>query len=101
MLDDFERALSAVPSEGEGKEREWVEGLLLIERKLRWLVEAEGVKKIEAEGAEFNPWMHEAVGHEASPELEDGRILHVVRPGYRLGDSVIRPAQVIVARKTS
>ncbi|MBI4493297.1 MAG: nucleotide exchange factor GrpE [Chloroflexi bacterium] len=98
ILDDFERALAAVPAEG--KERDWVAGLLLIERKLRGLLEAEGVRKIEAEGAEFNPWLHEAVGYERSPELEDGRILHVVRPGYRVGDTVIRPAQVIVARKS-
>ena len=99
IVDDFERALAMAPRD-DGQERQWVEGLLLIEKKLRAWLESEGVQRIPAEQAEFNPWLHEAVDYEASPELEAGRILHVVRPGYRMGDTVIRPAQVIVARRS-
>lgn len=98
ILDDLERAIAAVPADAQ--RHEWMAGFLLIERKLRGLLAAEGVEKIPAERAYFNPWLHEAIGYESSPELEDGRVLHVVRPGYSLGDSVIRPAQVIVARKS-
>ncbi len=97
ILDDFQRAIQSPPTDP--SVRDWVQGVLLIERKLRAVLEAEGLQKIAAEGGQFNPWEHEAVGYQASPELEDGRILAVVRDGYRLGDRVIRPAQVIVARR--
>jgi molecular chaperone GrpE len=98
VLDDFERGLATAPPEHQ--QNEWMAGILLIERKLRSLLSSEGVERIPSEKAMFNPWLHEAVGYESSPELEDGRVLHVVRPGYSMGDSVIRPAQVIVARRT-
>ena len=97
VLDDFQRAVQAPPSDS--SVRDWVQGVLLIERKLRAIVEAEGLQRIEAEGAEFNPWEHEAVSYQASPELEDGKILFVFREGYRLGERVIRPAQVVVAKR--
>jgi molecular chaperone GrpE len=98
VLDDFQRAVQSPPTEGAA--RDWAQGVLLIERKLRAILEAEGVQRIEAEGAEFNPWEHEAISYQASPELEDGRILAVVRDGYRVGDRVIRPAQVVVAKRS-
>jgi molecular chaperone GrpE len=52
-----------------------------------------GVKPIEAEGKRFDPSEHEAVGRQTGDE---GKVLHVVQQGYRLGDRVIRPAMVIV-----
>lgn len=97
VLDDFQRAVAAVPPDLQGND--WVEGVLLIERKLRAILEGEGLRRIEALGKEFNPWEHEAVLQQTSPELEEGRILAVLREGYRLGDRVIRPAQVVVAHK--
>src|SRR3954447_23107885 len=97
VLDDFQRATQSPPQESGA--REWAEGVLLIERKLRALLESEGVQKLEADGKEFNPWEMEAISYQASPELEDGVVLAVVREGYKLGDKVIRPAQVVVARK--
>jgi molecular chaperone GrpE len=97
VLDDFQRAVQEPPVDGPA--RDWAQGVLLIERKLRALLEGEGLQRIEAEGAEFNPWLHEAVSYQTSPELDDGRILHVAREGYRLGDRVIRPAQVVVAKR--
>jgi molecular chaperone GrpE len=99
VLDDFQRAVQSPPTDGAAAD--WAQGVLLIERKLRSVLEAEGIQRIEAEGQEFNPWEHEAVNYQASPELEDGRILAVVREGYRMGDKVIRPAQVVVARRSS
>ena len=69
------------------------------EQAIRGLLEAEGVEKIHALGALFNPWEHQALQHQTSPELDDQRILAVLRDGYRLGDRVIRPAQVVVARR--
>ncbi len=96
-LDDFRRALEGAPHSGPASE--WAQGVMLIDRKLRGILESEGLQRIEAEGAEFNPWEHEAISHQASPELEDGRVLFVVRDGYRLGERVIRPAQVVVSRR--
>jgi molecular chaperone GrpE len=98
ILDDLQRAL-AVPADRRASQ-DWERGIELIEQKLRDLLNREGLQQIEAHGATFNPWEHEAVQYEASPELEDQRVLEVVREGYRMGDRVIRPAQVVVARRT-
>ena len=95
ILDDFERALaSASPQD---LEPAWAKGVQLIERNLRSLLAAEGVHRIEAQGVPFNPWEHEAIAYQPSAEAEEGTVVQVVRPGYRKGDRVIRPAQVIVA----
>jgi molecular chaperone GrpE len=95
ILDDFERALAnAAP---EDLESNWGKGMLLVERNLRGLLAAEDVVRIEAEGAEFDPRQHEAVARQPSADMREGHVLHVIRSGYRKGDRVIRPAQVVVA----
>jgi len=96
VLDDFERALQAAPPEHAGQP--WVEGLALIERKLRSALEAHGVTPVEALGKPFDPWEHEAVLYEESPAHEEGQVIAVLRPGYKLQGKVIRPAQVKVAK---
>jgi len=92
VLDDLERALQNRP---EGNT--WADGIELIQRKLRALLEAEGIQRIEAEGAMFDPNLHEAVAQEAVDGTESGRIVAVMQQGYMLGERVIRPAQVRVA----
>jgi molecular chaperone GrpE len=95
ILDDFERALAnAAP---EDLESNWGKGMLLVERNLRGLLAAEDIVRIEAEGAEFDPRQHEAVARQPSADMREGHVLHVIRSGYRKGDRVIRPAQVVVA----
>jgi molecular chaperone GrpE len=97
VLDDFERALNnASPAELESI---WGQGVQLVERNLRGLLASEGVERIEAEGAEFDPRLHEALGSQPSSEAPEGHVLHVVRQGYRRADRVLRPAQVIVTRR--
>jgi molecular chaperone GrpE len=96
VLDDFVRAMAALPPERH--EEDWVQGLQLIERKLRSTLEALGVERIEAEGQQFDPWEHEAVLHEVRDNVEPGTVAQVARPGYRLGSKVLRPAQVVVAK---
>lgn len=96
VLDDFERALQAIPPEYAGQP--WVEGMSLIERKLRSALEAQGLTPIEALGKPFDPWEHEAVLHEENPRHEEGQVTGVVRPGYKLQGKVVRPAQVKVAK---
>jgi len=97
ILDDFERALAnATPADVESS---WGRGVQLVERNLRGLLAAEDVQRIPAEGAEFDPREHEALGRQPSPDVPEGHVLHVVRQGYKKGDRVIRPAQVIIASR--
>jgi molecular chaperone GrpE len=93
ILDDLERALQNRPEEDA-----WASGIELIQRKLQSILETEGVKRIEAEGAEFDPNFHEAISYEAADRTESGRVIAVVQNGYMLGDYVVRPAMVRVAR---
>ncbi len=81
-----------------GEAAAWANGIELIVRKLQAILEAEGVRRIPAETEEFNPTRHEAITHEDSPDHKSGEIIEVVQQGYTLGDRVLRPALVRVAR---
>jgi molecular chaperone GrpE len=93
ILDDLERALSTRPAD-----LAWVDGIELIYRKLQSILEAEGLKRIDAEGKMFDPNFHEAIIQESCDGYESGQVIAVVQNGYTLGDRVIRPAQVRVAQ---
>ncbi|TMB48903.1 MAG: nucleotide exchange factor GrpE, partial [Chloroflexi bacterium] len=75
----------------------WVDGIRLVERKLRTVLEGEGVTPIEAVGQPFDPNLHEAVVHEETSDYPDNLVIDEVQRGYRLGDRVLRPALVRVA----
>ena len=94
VLDDFDRALQNVPA---ATHEGWVDGVRLVERKLRSLLEAEGVTQIEALGTQFDPNQHEAVVHEETADHPDNQVIGELQRGYRLHDRVIRPALVRVA----
>lgn len=96
VLDDLERALKNRPQGGEAAA--WANGIELIFRKLQGILEAEGVQPIPAEGAQFDPNIHEAISHETSDGHESGQVIEVIQQGYTLGDRVLRPALVRVAR---
>jgi molecular chaperone GrpE len=97
ILDDLERALQDRPTEGEAAP--WASGIDLIQRKLMSVLDAEGVRPIiPAEAEAFDPNVHEAVSHEASPDHTAGQIIGVIHQGYRIGERVIRPALVRVAK---
>jgi len=93
VLDDLERALAACPAD-----LAWVDGIELICRKLQGILEAEGLNRIETEGQIFDPHFHEAISQEPSEDHASGQIIAVVQNGYMLGDRVIRPALVRVAK---
>jgi molecular chaperone GrpE len=93
VLDDLERSL-AHRSEGDS----WADGVELVARKFQSVLEAEGVKRIEAAGQEFDPNFHEAISSEPNDEVESGHIIEVVQNGYMSGERVIRPAMVRVAQ---
>jgi molecular chaperone GrpE len=94
VLDDFDRALENVPPEAHDA---WIEGVKLVERKLRGVLESEGVTQIEAVGLPFDPNLHEAVAHEETTAHADNEVIGEVQRGYRLHDRVIRPSLVRVA----
>jgi molecular chaperone GrpE len=91
VLDDLERALSSVSAKLAGLT--WVDGIRLIHRKLKAVLEAQGLSEIHAEGQDFDPNLHEAVLHE---EGEEGKVTAELQKGYKLYDRVIRPAMVAV-----
>ena len=96
ILDDMDRAIGALPDEGASQE--WATGLRLIQRKLQSLLESEGATPIPTEGQKFDPQLHHAVSHEEQPGLTEGDIISEVGRGYKLGDRVLRPALVRVAK---
>ncbi|MGH2620203.1 MAG: nucleotide exchange factor GrpE [Anaerolineales bacterium] len=96
VLDDLERALKDRPADGDAAS--WAEGIELIYRKLSALFIAEGVEEILAEGTSFDPVLHEALSHEESDGHAEGQVIEVVQRGYRMGDRVLRPALVRVAK---
>jgi molecular chaperone GrpE len=98
VVDDFDRALAQMPKELE--HLGWIEGLWLVERKLRQLLESEGVTPIEAQGKPFDPREHEAVVHEETTAAPDDTVIGELQRGYRIRDRVLRPALVAVAKNT-
>ncbi len=98
IADDLERALKSKNRPAEGDGATWAEGIDLIHRKMLAAFEADGIKMIDTSGKLFDPNMHEAISHEDSPNHASGQIIEVVQPGYMLGERVIRPARVRVAR---
>ncbi len=100
LADDFDLAIEARPPQIAGDP--WVEGVAAIDRKLRALLESEGVKQIDATpGTPFDPREHEAIATVPSTEHREGEIVEEIRRGYRLRDRVVRPALVAVAAPTN
>ena len=96
IADDFDLAIENRPPELAG--HAWVEGVTAIDRKLRALLESEGVRAVEAEpGKPFDPREHEAIVTVPGTQRPEGEIVDVIRRGYKLRDRILRPALVAVA----
>ncbi len=95
IVDDLERALKAEPGEAVERYRRGVE---LIHQHLLDLLRKRGVRPIEAVGADFDPHFHQAVIHEAVQGARDGEVIEEFRRGYMLGDRLLRPSMVKVAK---
>ena len=96
IADDFDLAIENRPPELAG--HAWVDGVTAIDRKLRALLESEGVRPVDAEpGKPFDPREHEAIATVPGTGRPEGEIVDVVRRGYKLRDRVLRPALVAVA----
>jgi molecular chaperone GrpE len=96
VLDGYDRALATVPEDLKGQP--WVEGMWLVERKLRSVLDSEGLEVIDSLGKPFDPYLHQAVAYVESDEPE-GTVIEEHQKAYRLHDRVIRPALVTVAKK--
>ena len=95
VVDDFDRALTVEA----GPEAEaYRKGVELIHAKFHDLLKRRGVTPIDALGADFDPNFHQAVMHESSPDHRDGEVIGELRKGYMLGDRLLRPAMVKVAK---
>ena len=91
VLDDFERAIGSLPDDL--KKNPWSEGIRLVEKKLRTILETQGLSPIKAVGEPFDPRFHEAVRQEKGKE---GIIVEEMERGYRFQEKVIRPSKVVV-----
>jgi len=96
IVDDFDRAIANMPPELHSLG--WAQGIVAIDRKLRLLLESEGLTPIEALGQPFDPHLHEAVVQEERPNTREGTITAELQRGYRIRDRVLRPAMVAVAK---
>ncbi|HLJ36161.1 MAG TPA: nucleotide exchange factor GrpE [Ktedonobacteraceae bacterium] len=95
VLDDLGRALRSAPPEL--STTPWVQGLILVSKRLITTLEQLDVRQIGKPGDPFDPRWHEAVTLETRSDVPEGTILTVTQPGYALGERVLRPAQVIVS----
>jgi len=101
VLDNLKRALdaeSSVESSESDEFRHFLSGVDLIYKQLNGVLDALGVKPIAAVGEPFNPHVHEAVVTEATDDFEPDTVMQEIVAGYRLGDKLIRPALVKVAK---
>ena len=96
LLDDLERALKA--DTGTEATEGYRKGVELIHRQLLDILRKRGVRPIEALGADFDPYYHQAVAHEAAEGRREGEIIEEFRRGYMLGDRLLRPSMVKVAK---
>jgi molecular chaperone GrpE len=94
--DDLELAIKNMPDHV--KSDAWVNGIMLIYQKLSNLLNGEGMQPIPTENCAFDPALHEAISSEEDKGFESGKIIDVVQKGYTIGDRVIRPARVRVAK---
>ena len=95
IVDDFDRALAA---EAPPEAKAFKAGLELIHRQLAELLKKRGVSTVEALGADFDPHVHQAVAYEEVPGAREGEVVGVMAKGYKLGEKLLRPALVKVAK---
>src|ERR1700761_3372186 len=100
--DSLSRAMLVLPAEtrdtADGPLKSLIEGIDLTEREMQRLLAVHGVKPIEAEGQKFDPHKHQAMFEVPDPSKPEGTVVQVVQTGYAIGDRVLRPAMVGIAK---
>ena len=97
ILDSLDLALTSTKDE-KNEHKSIREGVELIHKQFREVLEKEGIRKLEVQGQKFDPNLHYAVEYQESDKHEDNEIIKEIRPGYLLYERVIRPAMVVVAK---
>jgi len=95
-VDNLDRAVDAIAANGGGGD-ELASGIKLVHAEVIAALNRAGVERFSPEGERFDPERHEAVAQLQVQGAESGTVVEVYQRGYRLGDSVIRPARVVVA----
>ena len=95
IIDDFDRAFESLPEAL--ADDPWIDGVAMIQRKFAGVLEQYQVEAVDPTGAPFDPNLHQAIGAEASDEVESGHVIETLQKGYRAGDTVLRLALVKVA----
>jgi molecular chaperone GrpE len=102
VADNLNRALAAFPPEARAKADDSVKAVLdgveATARELNAALSRHGVKPIEAQGQRFDPHLHQAIAEVPAPDAQPGTVVNVVQPGYLIGDRLLRPAMVTVAK---
>lgn len=98
VLDSFDRSLAHIQS-GASIEK-IAEGIGAVERQLRRALESQGIIRIQSVGEPFDPGLHEALGIDQSKDHPDDTVTTEIEPGYKMGDKVIRPAKVRIAKRS-
>ncbi|MDK2831473.1 MAG: molecular chaperone GrpE [Methanolobus sp.] len=97
VYDNFERALESAKQTDDITSV--ITGIEMVFKQFTGILEKEGLEKIECKGAEFDPYLHEAMMHVEHPDHEENTVIDVCKPGYCLHTKVIRPAMVTVSKK--
>ncbi|KAA3513648.1 nucleotide exchange factor GrpE [Agrobacterium vitis] len=102
VSDNLRRAIDAVPAEAKEEAQAGltalIEGVEMTERAMLSTLERHGVRKIEPEGQKFDPNFHQAMFEIPNPQVPNNTVVQIVQPGYTIGDRVLRPAMVGVAK---
>jgi molecular chaperone GrpE len=96
VIDNFELGLGAARAEGAGSPV--FKGMEMVARQLSEFLTQSGVEAVEAEGAAFDPNLHEAVGQVESETVPEGCVARQLRKGYRLRERLLRPATVLISK---
>ncbi len=98
-VDNLDRAIEHAKVNEDADLQSILQGVELVQRELLGALSTHSVTRIEAEGAVFDPNLHEAMAQAESDEVPPGSVLQVLQQGYQLRDRLLRPARVVVSRK--
>jgi molecular chaperone GrpE len=100
VLDNFEMALAAAQNSSTSDIKSLQDGVAMIHTQLKSTLTEAGLEEVDAAGKPFDPNMHEAVSQQESDKVAEGHVLQQLRKGYKLRERLLRPATVIVAKKS-
>src|SRR5919112_1268869 len=102
VADNIRRGVESVPVEArstaDGPLKALIEGVELTERDLLKTLERHGVRRLDPQGQKFDPHLHQAMFEVPNPDVPTGTVVQVVQSGYVIGERVLRPALVGVAK---